>query len=219
VERYVQHLTHEMKSPLTAIRGASELLAEPLSEADRRRFAESARAQVERLHCLVDRLLRLAQLEHLQQLEAIEPVPLQALLADLERDFSALAARCGVALHCSAEPGAIVQGDRFMLGQALSALLENALDFSLPGGRVECVARRDTTRVTVVVSDNGPGIPEYAQGRIFERFFSLPRPDGAPRSTGLGLSLAREIALLHHGVLTVDNRAEGGVAAVLSLPG
>lgn len=219
VERYVQHLTHEMKSPLTAIRGASELLAEPLPEADRRRFAESARAQVERLRSLVERLLRLAQLEHLQKLEAIEPVPLDALLADLERDFSAVAARCGVGLHCSAEPGTRVQGDRFMLGQAVSALLENALEFSLPGGRVECVARRDPTHATIVVSDNGPGIPEYAQGRIFERFFSLPRPDGAPRSTGLGLSLAREIALLHHGVLTVHNRPEGGVAATLSLPG
>jgi two-component system sensor histidine kinase CreC len=218
VERYVQHLTHEMKSPLTAIRGASELLAEPLPEADRRRFAESARAQVERLRSLVERLLRLAQLEHLQKLEATEPVPLDALLADLERDFSAVAARCRVGLHCSAETGTRVHGDRFMLGQAVSALLENALEFSLPGGRVECVARRDATHVTIVVSDNGPGIPEYAQGRIFERFFSLPRPDGAPRSTGLGLSLAREIALLHHGALTVANRAEGGVAAALSLP-
>ncbi len=218
VERYVQHLTHEMKSPLTAIRGAAELLAEPLPEADRRRFAESAQAQAERLRALVDRLLRLAQLEQLRELEAVEPVQFEALLADLERDFAPVAARRGVALQFSAAEGTVVRGDRFLLGQALAALIENAIDFSPSGGRVGCVARREDGHCVVAVTDSGPGIPDYARGRLFERFFSLPRPDGAPRSTGLGLSLAREVALLHHGDVSVDNRPEGGVIAVLTLP-
>ncbi len=215
VERYVQHLTHEMKSPLTAIRGASELLAEPLPEADRHRFADSVRAQVERLHALVDRLLRLAQLEQLQRLEVTDAVPIATLFADLERDFAPVAARRGIDLRFSAADAGSLSGDRFLLSQAISALLENAVDFCPRGGHVACTAEREDGRATIAVTDDGPGIPEYARGRIFERFFSLPRPDGAPRSTGLGLSLAHEIALLHHGDLRVDNRPEGGVRAVI----
>ena len=219
VERYVQHLTHEMKSPLTAIRGASELLAEPLPDDDRKRFAESVGAQIERLHALVDRLLRLAQLEQLQKLEAVESVPLESLFRELERGFSPVAERRGIRLHFSADPAAAVRGDRFLLGQALSALLENALDFSAAGAEVECTARQEGPRILIEVNDRGPGIPEYARSRIFERFFSLPRPGGAPRSTGLGLSLAREIAKLHHGDISVDNRPGGGVSAVLAVAG
>lgn len=219
VERYVQHLTHEMKSPLTAIRGASELLAEPLPDADRKRFAESVRAQIERLHTLVDRLLRLAQLEQLQKLEAVGPVPLESLFRELEQGFSAVAERRSIKLRFSAEPAAVVKGDRFLLGQAVSALLENALDFSGAGTEVECTAHQEGARTHIAVNDRGPGIPEYARARIFERFFSLPRPDGTPRSTGLGLSLAREIAKLHHGDISVDNRPGGGVSAVLSVAG
>jgi two-component system sensor histidine kinase CreC len=219
VERYVQHLTHEMKSPLTAIRGASELLAEPLPDADRKRFAENARAQIERLDALVERLLRLAQLEQLQKLETVEPVSVGALFSDLEQAFSTVATRRGVRLRFSVEEPVKLSGDRFLLGQAVSALLENALDFSPSGSTVECTARQEGTRALIIVDDHGPGIPDYAKTRIFERFFSLPRPGGAPRSTGLGLSLVQEIAELHHGTVTVDSRPDGGVSAVISVAG
>ena len=219
VERYVQHLTHEMKSPLTAIRGASELLAEPLPDADRKRFAENARAQIERLDALVERLLRLAQLEQLQRLETVEPVSVGALFSDLEQAFSTVATRRGVRLRFSVEEPVKLSGDRFLLGQAVSALLENALDFSPSGSTVECSARQEGTRALIIVDDHGPGIPDYAKTRIFERFFSLPRPGGAPRSTGLGLSLVQEIAELHHGTVTVDSRPDGGVSAVISVAG
>lgn len=218
VERYVQHLTHEMKSPLSAIRGAAELLAEPLAEADRQRFAASAVAQAERLQTLVDRLLRLAQLEQRGGLDSVAPVAVADLFAELAETFAPLAARRGLHLDLAAAEGVRISGDRFLLAQALAALVENAVDFSPPGGRVECRARAEAGRVGIEVLDGGPGIPDFARPRIFERFYSLPRPDGGAKSTGLGLALAREVALLHHGSLSVDNRAEGGVRAVLDLP-
>jgi len=218
VERYVQHLTHEMKSPLTAIRGSAELLAEPLPEEDRRRFSENVRSQVERLGVLVDRLLRLAQLEQLREIENAESVPVDTLLAETQRLFAALCEAGQIALRVAGGSGLVVRGDPFLLQQALGALLENAIAFSAPGASVECTARRDGAMVSIRVLDRGTGIPEFARERIFERFFSLPRPGGAPRSSGLGLSLAREIAQLHRGEVRVENRTGGGVEATLILP-
>ena len=72
--------------------------------------------------------------------------------------------------------------------------------------------------IRAVVEDNGPGIPEYAVDKVFDRFYSLPRPDTGVKSTGLGLSFVREIAHLHGGEITLTNRAEGGCRAVLVLP-
>jgi two-component system sensor histidine kinase CreC len=70
----------------------------------------------------------------------------------------------------------------------------------------------------ITVDDSGTGIPEYAQARIFERFYSLPRPGSGVKSTGLGLSLVREITKLHEGEISVTNRAEGGVRAEMRIP-
>jgi two-component system sensor histidine kinase CreC len=218
VERYVQHLTHEMKSPLTAIRGAGELLAEPLADEDRRRFAESVVGQADRLHALVERLLRLAQLEQQRELTSVEPVAVSALFDGLAETFAAVAARRGIELRFDCDDKAVVRGDRFLLEQALAALIENAIDFSASGDSVHCRAMLREHRVVIEIRDNGPGIPDYALERIFERFFSLPRPHGGAKSTGLGLALAREAALLHHGSVSVDNQPGGGVLAVLDLP-
>ena len=218
VERYVQHLTHEMKSPLTAIRGAAELLAEPMDEADRRRFAASAVGQTERLQALVDRLLRLAQLEHQAKIEAPETVPLGPLLDELRQGFEPQARRHGLTLDLQADGNVSAHGDRYLLAQAISALIENAIEFSPAGGTVECRAQRGSDGLVVTVRDQGPGIPDYAQERIFERFYSLPRPDGGAKSTGLGLALAREVAKLHGGTVTVESHPQGGVLARLMLP-
>lgn len=219
IERYVQHLTHEMKSPLSAIRGAGELLAEPMAEDDRRRFAETVVAQTQRMQAMVDRLLRLAQLEQQRELTGVEAVAIPALFGVLAQRFGSVAAQRGINLHFETGGDPTVIGDRFLLEQALAALIENALDFSVAGADgVSVSAATCEGRVSIEVRDSGPGIPEYARERIFERFYSLPRPNGRPKSTGLGLALVREVATLHHGSISVDNLPEGGVRARLELP-
>ena len=75
----------------------------------------------------------------------------------------------------------------------------------------------DSGRIAIHVRDHGPGIPEFAHARIFERFFSLPRPNGTPKSTGLGLPLVREIATLHGGDVALDNAPAGGAIATLRI--
>jgi len=104
------------------------------------------------------------------------------------------------------------------LSLELTNLIQNALGFSPSGGTVTCTATGDDTQTQITVQDQGPGIPEFADQRIFERFFSLPRPDGTLKSTGLGLPLVHEIALLHGGAIRQENATESGALAILSIP-
>lgn len=98
-----------------------------------------------------------------------------------------------------------VRGNRFLITQALHNLLDNAIDFSPRGGRLLLGLKRDAGWLTWSVLDQGPGVPEYALGRIFERFYSLPRGDAQDRSSGLGLCLVQEVSALHGGRVTVEN--------------
>jgi two-component system sensor histidine kinase CreC len=114
--------------------------------------------------------------------------------------------------------GAQVRGDAFLLGQAVSNLVQNAIEFAPAGSEVAVTLRADGERVVVVVIDRGPGVPDYALEKIFDRFYSLPRPDTGRKSSGLGLSIVREIARLHGGEVTLVNGADGGARAELGLP-
>lgn len=217
VERYVHALTHELKAPLAAVRGAAELLESPLPEADRARFAASVREQSERMAQMIDKLLALAAVEHLQRIEQPGDVGLAVLLDAAAAPF----AERPVRVRCTIEDGQgalQLRGDPFLLRQALSNLIDNACDFSPAGGVVEVDARLSESGVAITVADRGPGIPDYARDRVFERFYSLPRPGGRSRSSGLGLAFVAEVASLHGGRVQLMPREGGGTRALLELP-
>ncbi|GAB2500706.1 two-component system sensor histidine kinase CreC [Pseudoxanthomonas sangjuensis] len=219
VEQYVQSLTHEMKSPLAAIRGAAELLQEPMPEADRLRFLQNISTQEQRLTETIDKLLALAEVEQHGWLQKRERIDVAALLAQVAEAEAAQIETRGLRLSLRMpEPPLAVEGDPFLLRQALSNLLDNAIAFSPPGGTVELAAARDGGDVAIAVRDRGPGVPDFARERIFERFYSLARPDTGLRSSGLGLPFVREVARLHGGSASLRNRDDGGTEAVLRLP-
>ena len=219
VERYVHSLTHELKSPLAAIRGAAELLEGPLPDADRTRFAASIGSQSRRMATMVDRLLALAEVEHRQRIEVPERIDLASLAREAVEEAGDHAAERQVQVRLDAADGLPpVQGDAFLLRRLLANLLDNAVDFSPAGGVVDVALRREAGAVQVTVSDRGPGIPDYARERVFERFYSLPRPDGGARSSGLGLNFVAEIATLHGGTVHLEPRQGGGTCARVLLP-
>lgn len=219
VERYVHALTHELKSPLAAIRGAAELLEGPLPDADRARFVASIDTQSRRMAGMVDRLLELAALEHRQRIEAPQPVAADALAQEALDDALPRALARQVELRLHAEAGLPpLQGDAFLLRQLLGNLIDNAMDFSPPGGAVELHVGRVGGQLRIDVKDRGPGVPAFALERAFERFYSLPRPDGGARSSGLGLNFVAEIAKLHGGDVALGNRDGGGAVATVLLP-
>lgn len=218
VADYVQTLTHEVKSPLSAIRGAAELLQEPMPDADRARFIGNIVRETQRIQALVDRMMELTALESRRTLDAPVAVPLRDLLRDLVASVQPAAAARGLRVVLEDGDDAIVQGDAFLLQRAMSNLIDNALDFSPDGGAVVLGLRRKPRSVELSVRDQGPGIPDYAEGKVFEKFYSLARPSSRKKSTGLGLSFVKEIAELHDGRITLANVSDGGALATLSLP-
>lgn len=218
VESYVHTLAHEMKSPLAAIRGAAEILESDPPEADRRRFVANIDTQSARLAQMIDKMLALASVEYRQVLETTELLALRELLTDAVDTIAPRMAKKQVEFQVDAEPTLpMLRGDRFLLRQAIANLLDNALDFAPAGSIVRIVIEREQAQLVLRVSDQGPGVPDYARERVFERFYSLPRPDGA-RSSGLGLSFVREVANLHGGSIALVNREGGGAIAELRLP-
>jgi two-component system sensor histidine kinase CreC len=223
VEQYVHALTHELKSPLSAIRGSAELLEPhpgqpPLPEADRARFVAAIRAQGERMAQTIDKLLALAAVEHRQRIEEPEAIGLDELLRDAVAQVEQKTVDAGVTIALPVTNDAVVRGDRFLLRQALVNLLDNAIDFAPRDSRIEVSVDGSDETSRITVADRGPGIPDYAIGRVFERFYSLPRPGGGSRSSGLGLCFVAQVADLHGGRAILANRDGGGALATLSMP-
>ncbi|KII34223.1 histidine kinase [Pseudomonas fluorescens] len=217
VERYVHTLTHELKSPLAAIRGAAELLQSEMPLAQRQRFVGNIDSESARMQQLIERLLNLAQVEQRQGLEERVAVPLAVLVDGL---LNAQAARTeGKQLRVEqtiASELALI-GEPFLLRQALGNLLDNALDFTPVQGVLRFTAERIGEQVEFKLFNQAEPIPDYALPRLSERFYSLPRPDSGRKSTGLGLNFVEEVVKLHGGSLTVGN-VVGGVQVSLRLP-
>lgn len=217
VEQYVATLTHEMKSPLTAIHGAAELLQDQdMPEPDRKRFIGNIREQAGRLKALIERMLNLANVEHRRKLEGAEDLDLRALTHEVINRFQPQITAGHLEIRL-AEGGIIpVHGEAFLLKQAIANLLDNAIAFSPVGTALDIELQTDPP--ALILRDHGPGIPDFARDQVFERFYSLPRPDGSGKSTGLGLAFVREVALLHGGTVRLENHPQGGAVATLVLP-
>ncbi|WP_062064282.1 two-component system sensor histidine kinase CreC [Cellvibrio sp. OA-2007] len=212
IENYVHTLTHEMKSPLAAIRGAAELLEEGGMEANaRQKFLHNIVHSAHRMQDLIDRLLALAALENTNQLHNPEPLDLAQLVSAEIDTKRSRAQQKQLQLVFTAPPNiAEIKGDRFLLLQAISNLLDNALNFANSQSDILIHIEQQAEQLVLVIQNQGPWIPDYALPRIYERFYSLARAEGAGKSSGLGLSFVQEIAALHKGSIRLCN---GGTLA------
>jgi two-component system sensor histidine kinase CreC len=190
-----------------------------MPEADRARFIGNIVRETQRIQELVDRMMELTSLESRRALDRTELVDLRVLAAEVATSAQSSGAARGVRVELRAGDAASVEGDAFLLRRALANLVDNAIDFSPRGGIVTlALQRRGRGVVDATVQDQGPGIPEYAGDKVFEKFYSLARPNSNKKSTGLGLSFVKEIAELHHGRVSLKNADAGGALAMLSLP-
>jgi len=215
VEELMHTLAHELKSPIAAIRASAELLTEDVPAPDRARFLSNILEQNRRQQQLIDKLLALVAVEKQQQLMAGGVISLRELGEQVAADFAAKLLARDVRLEMMLADGDF-GGDALLMRQALGNLLDNAIDFSPHGGAIQMRATIAAEQVALSVADHGSGIPDFAQARLFERFYSLPRPDGA-RSTGLGLPFVREVVLLHGGTVAITNAPDGGAIATITL--
>ena len=217
IEKYTQTLAHELKSPLTSIKASAELLLEEMPAFQRQRFIQNIQAENDRALNLIQRLLELAALENRQGLLEAQTVPLAELLDEIGRSLQSTLEQRAIGLTVEHPLAFSMQGERFLIRQALFNVIDNAIDFSPDAGQITINGYAETGWLVVSVRDHGMGIPNYAKERIFERFYSLPRPGNRGRSSGLGLSFVKEVMELHQGLVELVTHNDG-TEAVLKFP-
>ena len=217
VQDSVQHLTHELKSPMTAIQGALELISPNMPATDQARFLENIKAQSSRVQTIIQNMLGLASLEHLQQLQHVAQVSLHNLIQMQIQHLNQKAHALEVNIHKPSGHDMQIRCDAFLMGQAIYNLLENALDFSPPNSIIEVETVQQDGGGVITIRDQGAGIPDYALDKIFDKFYSLPRANGQ-KSTGLGLNFVQEVVKLHGGRISIKNHPKGGVVSSITLP-
>ena len=212
---FLMSVSHELRTPLTAIRGHVEALREGLVD-DPRLRAESLDvlvAETERLERLVGDVLDLAKLDAHRFTVLHEEVDMARLVDQVYAAFGEEARRRGIDYRCRAESSPVIVSDGDRVFQIVSNLLSNAFRWTPDGGRVEVALVSENGNVSVSVADTGPGITPNEQERIFRPFWSR---DGG--GTGLGLTIARELAIALGGRIDLESRPGGGARFELVLP-
>jgi two-component system sensor histidine kinase CreC len=218
IERYVQALTHEIKGPLAGLRGAADLLREEMPPDQRTRFVENIRTEAGRMQSIIDKLLLLTSLESRKGLGPTERIDLRSIAEEVVQSLRSAAERKQLRVNIDGATIPLFEGDPFLVRHAVANLVQNAIDFSPERGEVALTISAPEGQVALAVRDRGPGLPDYAMDKVFDRFYSLKRPDTGKKSSGLGLSLVREIAGLHRGSVSLSNAKDGGAIAILRLP-
>ena len=222
VENYIHSLTHELKTPITSIRGAVELLSENMPAADRELFINNINTSNQRMSRLVDRMLSLAKLESLTELVNTSEFDLIPTLSRLIQERSPTVKSRQIEISFPQHENFICTGDKVLISQAIANLLDNAISFCRQHGQVKISLglkeNNDKTHYQVSIFNQGEPMPEFAISKIYDRFFSLPRPtetQNSSKSTGLGLSFVQEIMKLHNGKIAIVN-TEHGVTSQLT---
>jgi two-component system phosphate regulon sensor histidine kinase PhoR len=219
---FVANVSHELRTPLTAIRGYAETLLEGALEdrENNRKFLETIKAHAIRLNNIASDLLTLSELESGQPAPAPEPVSVRGALEAALHTVEAEARLRDVTLVCGKLEDAPVRGDSVRLEQVLANLLDNAVKFNRPGGKVRVEAGRvPDGKIQVSIADTGIGIPSTDLARIFERFYRVDRTRSREvGGTGLGLSIVKHIVERMNGTVTVESQLGKGSTFTVSLP-
>ncbi|HKY22135.1 MAG TPA: ATP-binding protein [Vicinamibacterales bacterium] len=218
---FVANVSHELRTPLTAVRGYVEaLMDEPIEPAQRQKFLEVIDRHTGRMERLVRDLLRLARLDAQQEIAELHTMEVSSLFRSVSADLSERIDKQKLQVDAIVDPSAAaIEADPTKMHDALRNLLENAVNYSEEGGRIELGARVEGDRVLLTVGDYGPGLPEADLGRVFERFYRVDKSRTRdPGGTGLGLSIVRHLVELHGGRVHAENRRDGGAIFTISLP-
>lgn len=227
MRRFTADASHELRGPLTTMRGAIDVaLAQPREAAEYRDTLLSVGHDVDRLRSITADLLVLARADAGRIQIDRAPVRLDVLADEIAETLRSASPPGSIEVEVEAPSPILVLGDERWLRQLVYNLVHNAVKFAglrlkvAEKARVHLTVCADAGRALLTVSDNGPGIPEDKIGHVFERFYRADsaRTQGEQEGSGLGLSIAAWIASTHQGEIRVENRDEGGCRFTVSLP-
>jgi len=218
---FVANASHELRTPLAAIRGFAETLlgSRDLSESDRRSYLEVIDRHSRRLSVLVDDLLELSKVESGKAQLSLDPVDVATLVRSLVRENRTRFEEKNLAISHEVDGGSVARADATALEQILTNLLDNAVKYTEPGGRIHVRIVGDRARVRIHVEDTGIGIPEQDLSRIFERFYRVDKARSRDLGgTGLGLAIVKHLTQSMGGEISVTSEVGKGSVFSLSLP-
>lgn len=218
VEELVTCLSHEMRSPVAVIRSSAELIqmngVHATGDAE---HLEDIIRHADRMSKLIDRVITVSKIEKRDYLKELKPFDFKFLLQEFVREYRSRAEQRNMNILIQVPENLIVCCDANLLLAAIGSLIQNSMEHSPDGTNIELSAFEGQKKVVIKVRDHGPGIPDYALKRIFEKHYSLPRTASNIKSSGLGLGFVREVADLHWGDISVKNHPEGGALATLTI--
>lgn len=213
---FVANVSHELKTPVTAIKGFAETLLENPSAdpAEQRRFLEIINSQTARLGDIIEDLLTLSKLDQQTALPEVMPSDLVSLLKAICTGYEKAAEKKNITLSFSAEGDVPqVEINQALFRHAMENLLDNAVKYCPPGSSVSCAVSQASggkPAVMIAVEDSGPGIPDAYKERVFERFFRIDKGRSREQGgTGLGLSIVRHVVNIHGGTIRAADRPDG----------
>ena len=221
-KEFVANVSHELRTPLSIFQGYLETLLEnpDMPPADTQPMLEVMRKHSRRLNALVEDLLILARLEAREEPFQGAPLEVGRFIQGTVEDWSLRSAEKKISLSADMTPGLPeIRADAFRLEQVLSNLIDNAIKYTEPGGRVKVRASAVDGAVEIRVEDTGIGIPPADLPRIFERFYRADKARSRERGgTGLGLSIVKHIVLAHGGTVRAESQQGHGTSIIIRLP-
>jgi two-component system, OmpR family, sensor histidine kinase SenX3 len=221
---FVANVSHELKTPATSLRLLAESLEETIDEdpAQARLFAAQLKKETERLSQLITDLLDLTRLESEERVENPVPVDVRGVLMTVLAHMRGAARKKNITLQWKRFGRAAqytVRGDETQLTSMFTNLVDNAVKYTPPGGRVEVTGGFEGSEIVIQVSDTGIGIPEGKLPRIFERFYRVDKARSKETGgTGLGLSIVKHVAENHGGRVAVESTPGEGSTFTVYLP-
>jgi two-component system, OmpR family, sensor histidine kinase ChvG len=216
LESFAADVAHEFRNPLASIRTAAETISDSTDDAERERFLQLMRKDIDRLDRLVSGVREMARIDGQLEHEVLEPVAIRSLLEEIIARVR-LGASTDPSITLQGPGQVFVTGGRERLEQAFENVLANAVSFAPPGTPVDVVIETRSNDVSVSIRDRGPGIPDAHLPRIFDRFFSYRPGEQRRDHVGLGLSIARQIVESYGGTIEARDRPGGGAIFDIAL--
>jgi PAS domain S-box len=219
---FVANVSHELKTPIAAVKGFAETLlgGAVKDEETARSFLQIIYDESDRLNRLIGDILELSKIESRRVPLMFSPVELESFMAKTITLMEAEAARKGIGLSMTVEPGLYVEADEDRLRQIIMNLLSNGINYTPEGGRVSVSAEAaGEDHIRIRISDSGIGIPKKDLPRIFERFYRVDKARSrSSGGTGLGLSIVKHLVELHKGTIAVTSTVGVGTTFTIELP-